>query len=184
MGCLPIECYVWHKSIGFLWFGTTLGLLRYDGVQMEVFNKLSLVDNLILTDAIIQVEVDDMGRIIAHNDHGYILIYDYSKSGKNPIEYIEIKDSENKRVNIDLFTVTDSGMLLLIALNGDIYSLNIRTKIYTKILTQHSLFQNPHKGLKIGNIWWIGAENGLFKFYLDLKTLNSEHQTPTQIMMR
>ncbi len=166
-GLASVNCILKDKE-GFMWFGGTHGLYRYDGYKFKSFisnneNKFSLSNN-----NIISLYEDSQGFIWVGTMQGGINKY-------NP--YTELftnhKNSKNlifTKNHITTITEDDDGVLWVGTFGDGIYTFDKKNKNSTKFLadkfTENSISNNDvFSILADKNIIWITSNSGKLDYY-------------------
>ena len=113
---------IFQDSRGFMWFGTYMGLNRYDGKRFTVYDRDDLCG---VSDFIHSIAEDAEGNLWIGTDNG-LLVYDYAADVFKVFDYISDKGTiiRNKVNHIRV----DARGVLWIAVNGQgLFSYNINS---------------------------------------------------------
>lgn len=167
-----------QDKIGFMWFGSGNGLIRYDGINFKTYKKNKTDINTLPGNYIISILSDSKNTLWIGSEFG-LSIYNNRKdnveritleNGVNPIIYSLLEDKEGK-----IWVGTSNGLYISIQnVNGEIKSFN---KVKNNTIVGNiirSIYQD-----KTGKIL-IGTNNGLtimYKINGEYKYENFQHQS-------
>lgn len=161
-----INCLA-RDSMGFYWYGTSLGLNRHDGSSLETFQHQD--------DDPYSLPENDIQRLIAVNAHivagltagGHVFLYDYRFPRYNSFIRIPLRADQTKPF-VTREILGQGGHLYAINFNGDIMQINMEDHSGALLHQQPDpVVRDPNISIFRDSLIWIGADNGLFAF--DLK---------------
>lgn len=163
-----INCIA-KDSLGFFWYGTTLGLVRSDGHRFDIWRHHPL-DSLSIPDSDIRlIKVDQNNIVWVLTWNGDLFAYDAYKHFKERIRPILFLEDNGKVDMIGAFENGDDGYTYALSKRGKFYRID-RSTMTADEMTIRSMDQsmpnNPRASILIDNVFWVGAENGLYKIDL------------------
>jgi signal transduction histidine kinase/ligand-binding sensor domain-containing protein len=150
-------------SMGFYWYGTSLGLNRHDGNRLETFRYSAKDPHSLPHDYVESLLVVNRFVIAGLTAKGEIFLYDYRDTGYNRIFRIQT------RLNADTsFTArtiaTDGKQVFALDSRGNILVVDVNTRTtHPYHLETSPAIEYPNVAVCLGKNLWIGAENGLFR---------------------
>lgn len=165
-----INCIA-KDSLGFFWYGTTLGLVRSDGHRFDIWRHHPL-DSLSIPNSDIRlIKVDRKNIVWVLTWNGDLFAYDASKHFKERIKHISFVSNRGKVDRIGAFENGDDGHTYAYSKGGRLYRVDHSTMIADEIdlavmYEDKSLPSNLRTSILINDIFWVGAENGLYKIDL------------------
>lgn len=158
-------------SLGFIWYGTTLGLVRSDGTRLETYKHDPENPESIPSECIVRLEVSKKGIIWGLTLDGLMFSFNpYAKKGK----YITRHTISKTKPNIKTFTL--SGNIIYAGTDhGNIWKYNESNQW----IMQEICLQNNTPRLKKINCLvernsnlWIATDQGLFLLQLNNSQLS------------
>lgn len=154
---------VFEDQDGYLWLGTDVGVLRYDGYQFQHFNT----DNGVADNEIFKVYQDSEGRIWFLSLNGKLSYYKDQEfhNGRNT-PYLE--ELSHSGIAIDFYEDTDTGEIYFLYIDGYISVLSKDGTVSTR---------DYRKAARVFSIW--EHENDMFVLSGDvIGSLDGEVSTP------
>lgn len=163
---------IFQDSKGFMWFGTTDGLSKYDGYKFTVYKHIANDSTSIINNQIHAIAEDSQGDL-----------WIGTKSGLSKYRYAEEKftniilDSQNQNINrIQTLAIDNYGFIWLGTDGGGLMRFNpIDNKLSSFLYKFNDPRENAHLKIrkisvdKSGNLW-LATGYGLF--HLDIKKQN------------
>jgi ligand-binding sensor domain-containing protein len=123
---------IFQDSKGFMWFGTTGGLARYDGYQFKVFSKDPLDTTSTTSNIIYQICEDRSGNFWVTNSSG-LNKFDTGKLSFKDIPYRQLLPNSGDHSILSM-SYGEPGKLYLATWSGYILELDINTETLKKII--------------------------------------------------
>ncbi|MDA3892801.1 MAG: response regulator [Salinivirgaceae bacterium] len=163
VGCIA------QDSLGFMWFGTSNGLNKYDGYNFTIYTHNKSKKNSIVSNHVQGLEVDATGDIWVGTNAG-LCFYDYQTD-----KFIYNQQFTDKSVNC--LTISDevvyagtSDGIFIFNINED-KSETLVAKEINSLLSNQRINAITHDSF--GQIW-IGTSKGLFVFGAETHRLTSD----------
>ncbi|MBK8721933.1 MAG: hypothetical protein IPL95_06530 [Saprospiraceae bacterium] len=155
-------------SLGYRWYGTSLGASRFDGVHYDNFTNIANDIPEISSNSIRNI-ICYKEDIIFLNSDGLLFTYNLAKS-LTKLDVFKITDKSNNLIRIsNICKSTIENIVFGFDNKNNIYKINIKKLTYELAnwsIDKDNLFNKVQCSINIGNSIWIGAANGLFEFDL------------------
>jgi len=162
-----VNCIV-KDSMGFFWYGTSLGLCRHDGNKLESFRHSTENIFTIPNDYISEILTVNRDIVAGITGQGQLFLYDYRDTAYNRIFSIADDTGGGTLFKTKVIT-TDGNSIYAINDDGSVYKINVNDRTASLYyVSTPSLMDRPGVACFFSGRIWIGAENGLF--YLDTLT--------------
>jgi signal transduction histidine kinase len=167
-------------SLGFFWYGTTLGLVRYDGQDMDVFRHDPDDPNSIPSEEIKQMFVDKNNVIFACTGEGDLFSFDSHNKMGRPIKRYHLFSKDSAVCNVTTISDGEDGFMYFWDESGLTGRLHKKSGEYTLLDASFSeMFDKsmilPYRTFKHGDTIFIGANSGLYRFSIQSQCLYREN---------
>lgn len=177
----PLVRQVYQDKAGFMWFGTSNGLQRFDGRNYKTFYSQTNNKNSLPGDDITDIVQDTFGRFWITTMKTGLSIYDETKNEyKN---FNEHTDSAFVREGSHMMQTvfTPDGETALVATYNGIFKFNVRTLTYQRFGSDNSNLPYNYIG-KIfyveGNLFIVGSGTGMTLFDAEKNIFYNETNAP------
>jgi signal transduction histidine kinase len=165
--------YIARDSLGFFWYGTTLGLVRSDGHRFDIWRHNPLDSMSIPNSDIRLIKVDTKSKVWVLTWNGDLFVYDPFRPFSERVKILLFLDEEGSPDRIGALENDWEGYTYAFSKTGRLYRVDQQGLSPERIDFQlnkadQPLPFNPRSSLLTGHFFWIGAENGLYQ--IDLKT--------------
>ena len=176
-----------QDSSGFMWFGTEVGLARYDGYNLKVFKHEAGNSNSLSQNYITKIVEDDQDNLWIGTRRGGL---NYFNTKTEQFTRYRHQDGNINSLSHDyIYTITkdNQGNLWIGTVGGGLNYFNIKTKQFTHYRHQEniptslshdnvlSIIEDNHDNL------WIGTANGLNYFNIKNAKFTPYHHQPDNL---
>jgi signal transduction histidine kinase len=149
-------------SLGFFWYGTTMGLSRSDGNHYEAFVYEPFDSLSVPAPHITQIIVTKNNLIWCKSDDGMVFFYDANAKPENRFTLINFKLPSGKKENISYILYEDD-QLFAWSEDGNFFQIDYQT-----LLVSHKdLPSFPHRIRQVlykDSVFWFSSNKGVFKY--------------------
>ncbi|UCF64395.1 MAG: response regulator [bacterium] len=170
---------VLQDSRGFMWFGTTDGLIRYDGNKFRVFKHNPDDETSISNNFVITLHEDKSGMLWIGTEGGGLNKYD--KATDRFTRYIHKSNEPNSLSNNTVTTILEdeSGSLWLGTYGGGLNKFDPNSQQFLRFIDQQDLLNNVIFDIVQDNNHnlWLNTGKGLSKFNTKTKIFRDYSET-------
>lgn len=175
---------VFQDSTGFMWFGTEMGLARYDGYNLKVFKHDVDNNNSLSHNYITKIVEDSEGNLWIGTRRGGL---NYFNTKTEQFTHYRHQDSNSNSLSHDfIYTITKDNQdnLWIGTVGGGLNYFNTKNKQFTHYRHQEndltSLSHDNVLSIVVDNQdnLWVGTANGLNYFNIKNANFTSYHHKP------
>ena len=181
-----------QDSKGYLWFGTSNGLYRYDGYNFKVFRKIKGDSSSVPENSILKISEDKTGKLwlglikekVCSYDPATGIFKSYNISSfdttAHVASYISMLYVDN--ANTVWAGLSQKGFIKLDPATGKIEHYNIISDSNTFYSNELRVIYNSVYDMREGekNIYWLATHDGLYKFNASTKEIIPVRAKPLQ----
>lgn len=155
-----------RDSLGFLWYGTSLGLVRHDGVHLDAFTSAPGSGPRLPSDGVAALHVDRNNVLwILTQDH-ILCTLDVRKPYAQQINSIAIPAGAQGSTSVNLVLDSGDGEILVIMRDWQVYAISVTDYQVRHVPLREDFtpYGIPLAGIAAYDRFWIGSDQGFYVF--------------------
>jgi ligand-binding sensor domain-containing protein len=165
-----------QDSRGYLWFGTTNGLYRYDGYNFKVFRKIKGDNSSLPENTVLKISEDKAGKLwlglikekVCSYDPSTGIFKNYNVNNFDTVPHVAsyINMLFVDKANVVWAGLSQKGFIKLDPATGKVEHYNIISDTNTFYSNELKVVYNSVYAMCEGsnNIYWLATHDGLYKF--------------------